>query len=86
MPRLPDHVHLRRPALPAKGLSAVALQGALDLIAAGRRRRRRGLPARHAGTKKSVLYNGTRALFERAGFDYVRPKGPGNCVMRRTVP
>jgi hypothetical protein len=34
-----------------------------------------------------VLYNGTRALFERAGFEYVRGKGPGNlnCVMRKAV-
>ena len=38
------------------------------------------------GARKSVLYDGTRALFERAGFAYVRSKGPGNCVMRRTVP
>ncbi len=38
------------------------------------------------GRKKSVLYNGTRTLFEQAGFDFVRPKGAGNCVMRRTVP
>jgi hypothetical protein len=33
-----------------------------------------------------VLYSGTRTLFERTGFDYVRPKGMTNCVMRRTVP
>jgi hypothetical protein len=30
--------------------------------------------------------NGTRTLFERAGFTFVRSKGTGNCVMRRTVP
>ena len=33
-----------------------------------------------------MLYNGTRTLFERAGFTYVRPKGAENCVMRTTVP
>jgi len=40
------------------------------------------LAERHNG----VLYNGTRVLFERAGFEFVRSKGMGNCVMRRTVP
>jgi hypothetical protein len=38
------------------------------------------------GKKKSVLDSGTRTLFEQAGFEYVRSKGTGNCVMRRTVP
>ena len=33
----------------------------------------------------SVLYNGTRALFERVGFTYDRPKGSGNCVVTTTV-
>jgi hypothetical protein len=33
----------------------------------------------------SFLYNGTRDLYERAGFTYIRPKGLKNCVMRRTV-
>ncbi len=31
------------------------------------------------------LYNGTRAMYERCGFDFVRPKGMKNTVMRRTV-
>ena len=26
------------------------------------------------------------AAFEKAGFDYERPKGKNHCVMRRTVP
>ena len=68
-----------------KGLSAVALKGALDLIAAAGGGIVEGYPHDNAGTKKSVLYDGTRALFERAGFDYIRSKGAGNCVMRRTV-
>ncbi len=29
----------------------------------------------------SFLYNGTRRLYERLGFRYVRPKGLKNCVM-----
>jgi len=33
----------------------------------------------------SFLYNVTRTLYEREGFIYIRPKGQGNCVMRRTV-
>jgi hypothetical protein len=37
-------------------------------------------------TSASFLYNGTRSLFERAGFDYQRPKGKNHCVMRRVVP
>ncbi len=37
------------------------------------------------GKKKSVLYNGTRTMYEREGFTYDRPKGLGNCVMVREV-
>jgi hypothetical protein len=37
-------------------------------------------------TSGSFLYNGTRGLFEKAGFSYDRPKGKNHCVMRRTVP
>jgi GNAT superfamily N-acetyltransferase len=69
-----------------KGLSAVVLGGALDLIAAAGGGIVEGYPHDNAGAKKSVLYDGTRSLFERAGFEYVRSKGAGNCVMRRTVP
>ena len=68
-----------------KGLSAVALQGALEFISAAGGGLVEGYPHDTGGKKKSVLYNGTRALFERAGFEYVRSKGQGNCVMRRTV-
>jgi len=32
-----------------------------------------------------VLYDGTRRVFEEAGFTYVRPKGLRNCVMRAQV-
>jgi hypothetical protein len=34
----------------------------------------------------SFLYNGTRRLYERLGFRYVRPKGLKNCVMSIEVP
>ncbi len=33
----------------------------------------------------SFLYNGTRSLFERAGFSYDRPKGKNHCVMSKQV-
>jgi len=69
-----------------KGLSATALQGALDQISAAGGGTVEGYPHDTQGKKKSVLYNGTRTLFERAGFTFVRSKGTGNCVMRRTVP
>ena len=68
------------------GLSAVALQGAVDLISAAGGGVVEGYPHDTQGKKKSVLYNGTRTLFERAGFTFVRSKGTGNCVMRRSVP
>jgi hypothetical protein len=74
-----DKTHRRQ------GLSAVALGGAVELIAAAGGGVVEGYPHDNHGAKKSVLYNGTRDLFERAGFDHVRPKGQGNCVMRRTV-
>ena len=69
-----------------RGLSARALQGALDLVAARGGGVVEGYPHDADGARKSVLYDGTRVLFERAGFVYVRSKGAGNCVMRRTVP
>jgi hypothetical protein len=34
----------------------------------------------------SFLYNGTRRMFEKGGFAYVRAKGEKNCVMTITVP
>ena len=67
------------------GMSAIALRGALDLIEAAGGGVVEGYPHDNDGKKKAVLYNGTRALFERAGFEFVRSKGMGNCVMRRTV-
>ncbi|HSJ28187.1 MAG TPA: GNAT family N-acetyltransferase [Acidimicrobiia bacterium] len=70
-----------------RGVSAVAPQGALDLIAEAGGGVVEGYPS-DVGDKKvsgSFLYNGTRSLFERAGFEYQRPKGKNHCVMRRTI-
>jgi GNAT superfamily N-acetyltransferase len=70
-----------------QGLSAVALEGAIDLIAADGGGVVEGYP-HDVGDKRmspSFLYNGTRELYERAGFEFVRPKGLKNTVMRRTV-
>jgi hypothetical protein len=69
-----------------KGVSAVALQGALDLISQAGGGVVEGYPHDNDGAKVSVLYDGTRHLFEQAGFRYIRPKGSRNCVMRTEVP
>lgn len=61
-----------------------ALHGALALTAASGGGLVEGYPHDTGGKRKSVLHNGSRTLFERAGFDFVRPEGMGNCVMRRT--
>ncbi len=71
-----------------KGLTSIAIHGALDLIAQAGGGVVEGYPqdlsdGRRVGN--SFLYNSTRALYERAGFTYVRPKGKGHTVMRRTV-
>jgi hypothetical protein len=69
-------------------LTSIALHGALDLIAQAGGGVVEGYPqdlsdGRRVGN--SFLYNSTRALYERAGFSYVRPKGKNHTVMRRTV-
>ncbi len=69
-----------------KGVTEIALRGALDLIGEAGGGVVEGYPHDTSdGRKVSVLYNSTRALYEREGFAYVRPKGARNCVMRRTV-
>ena len=69
-----------------KGVTEIALQGALELIAGAGGGTVEGYPHDTTdGKKVSVLYNSTRALYERAGFAYLRAKGKRNCVMRRTV-
>jgi GNAT superfamily N-acetyltransferase len=70
-----------------RGLAEIALRGAVDLISQAGGGVVEGYP--HVpGEKKmssSFLYNGTRAMHERCGFEFVRPKGMKNTVMRRTV-
>jgi GNAT superfamily N-acetyltransferase len=70
-----------------KGVSAIALQGALELIAEAGGGVVEGYPQDTKGQKTSAsfLYNGTRSLFEQAGFRYERSKGKNHCVMSKTV-
>ena len=70
------------------GLARVAVDGALDLIAKAGGGVVEAYPHDTAGKKMSAtfIYNGTRSLFEKAGFDYERAKGKNNCVMRKVVP
>ena len=69
------------------GLAAVALRGAVDLIARAGGGLVEGYPQDTPGKKinASFLYNGTRHMYEEAGFTYERPKGKNHCVMSRTV-
>lgn len=70
-----------------KGVAAAARRAALDLIAKAGGGVVEAYPQDTPGKKTSVsfLYNGTRSLFENAGFSYDRPKGKNHCVMRKTV-
>lgn len=72
-----------------QGVARLALQGALDLIASaggGVVESYPQEPASPAKMSSSFLYNGTRPMFEAAGFTFERHKGNGrNCVMRRPV-
>ncbi len=73
-----------------KGVTETAIKGALELIAKDGGGVVEAYPHDLTEqTKKlssSFLYNGTRRLYERLGFTYVRPKGMKNCVMSITVP
>jgi GNAT superfamily N-acetyltransferase len=71
-----------------QGVAAVAVQGALDLIAAAGGGVVEAYPQDTHGAKVSAsfLYNGTRSLFESAGFAYERPKGKNHCVMSTRIP
>jgi len=71
-----------------RGLTHLALQGALDLIARAGGGIVESYPqdlsdGRRVGN--SFLYNSTRALYERHGFTFQRPKGKNHTVMRRAV-
>jgi len=76
-----DRDHRRR------GVAAVALRGAVELIAVRGGGLVEAYPQDTGGAKEkaSFLYNGTRGMFEQAGFSYQRPVGTKHCVMRRTV-
>jgi len=69
------------------GLAAVAVRGALELIARGGGGVVEGYPHDLQGRtmRSQFLYSATRTMFEELGFSYERPKGKGNCVMRTTV-
>ena len=70
-----------------QGDAKVALAGALDLIAAQGGGVVEGYP-HEIGEKRmnnSFVYNGTRTMYEQAGFEFVRSKGMKNTVMRRTI-
>ena len=66
-------------------VSALALRGAVDLIAQAGGGVVEGYPHDPEGRRVAVLYDGTRNLFENEGFELVRRKGQRNTVMRRTV-
>lgn len=72
-----------------QGVAAVAVRGALALIAAAGGGRVEAYPHDLPAGKKtssSFLYNATRTMYADLGFSYDRPKGQGNCVMVTTVP
>ncbi len=75
-----------------QGMAAVAVRGALELIAQQGGGLVEAYPHDLAEKKKagkkvssSFLYNATRSMYERLGFTYLRPKGIGNCVMAKRV-
>jgi hypothetical protein len=70
------------------GVAAVAVQGAVELIAAAGGGVVEAYPhdTQGAKTSASFLYNGTRSLFEGLGFEFDRTVGKKNCVMRLVVP
>jgi GNAT superfamily N-acetyltransferase len=71
-----------------KGVAAVALAGALELIAQAGGGVVEAYPQDLEEGRKvsaSFLYSCTRSMFEQAGFSYDRPKGKNHCVMSKTV-
>ena len=71
-----------------QGMAGVALQGALQLIAAAGGGVVEAYPQDTGGQQVSAsfLYSVTRSLFEQAGFRYVRHQGKNHCVMRILIP
>ena len=70
-----------------KGLSLFALNGALDLIKGLGGGIVESYPQDTQGKKvsNSFLYNGSREIFEQAGFSYERSKGKNHCIMRKMI-
>lgn len=70
------------------GVAALAVRGALDLIARAGGGEVEAYPQDTQGKKvsSSFLYNGTRTLFEQAGFEFRHSKGKNHTVMRTTAP
>jgi GNAT superfamily N-acetyltransferase len=68
-----------------RGVTSLALHGAVELIGRAGGGVVEGYPHDPEGRRVAVLYNGTRSLFEREGFELVRKKGQRNTVMRKTV-
>lgn len=70
-----------------KGVAALAVRGALDLIARAGGGVVEAYPQDTQGKKVSAsfLYNGTRGLFEKAGFEFLYGKGKNSTVMRTTI-
>lgn len=68
-------------------LSYAALLGALELIKEAGGGVVESYPQDTQGKRvsNSFLYNGTREIFERAGFNYEGLKGKNHCIMRRTM-
>ena len=72
-----------------RGMAAVAVRGALALIAEAGGGLVESYPHDLVPGKKtsaSFLYNATRSMYEQLGFVYERPKGKGNCVMSHLIP
>jgi GNAT superfamily N-acetyltransferase len=69
------------------GVAEVALTAALRLIAEAGGGLVEAYPQDTGGQRitASFLYAATRSMVERAGFEYVRPKGKNHCVMRKVV-
>ncbi len=69
------------------GVAREALAGALALIAVAGGGLVDSYPHDLRGKKVSAsfLHNGTRTMFERAGFEFERSLGQSRCVMRKVV-
>jgi GNAT superfamily N-acetyltransferase len=70
-----------------KGVAALALQGALQLIGQAGGGTVEAYPQDTHGQKVSAsfLYSVTRSLFEQAGFSYIRHQGKNHAVMRKVI-